>query len=425
MKGQGIDETLSPVVKIMELKMIKEKLLRAVELFNDGENAEAQAQLESLDISQIVECLDKCTFYGVNISKVTEYYNLQQCDECGYWHEADYMAYTGCDNMVCEDCLQNYYVWVESQDEYYHIDDCYQCQDCNKWYVNDSENMVEILDSNGDTVSYVCPDCAESNYYYWDSDDCFHDEEEAEAQYITDYHDDQREFKFSHINENGELVENNTADLNQLYMGFELEMYHKGYYNLADHDPLAQKLKSKLNVDCTKDGSLSEGFEVITNPMTLEAHIKVGTVDIPQIARDKGYRGHQGYGLHIHINKNYLNDMEQCALVYSVNRNWQDFLSFSLRTDNKWCKVNPDIELWGANKGYNDHSALINVGNTNTIEFRGFRNTTNRTHLIACLQLVECFVRLIKEQMECSMMNVKIKARQLSFKELAFELAIR
>ena len=203
--------------------------------------------------------------------------------------------------------------------------------------------------------------------------------------------------------ENGELIQSRTNDDSKLYMGFELEMYHKGYDNLSDHDPL----------------------EVITNPMTLGAHIKAGTINIPQIARNAGYRGHQGYGLHIHINRNYLNDMEQCALMYSVNRNWEQFKAFSLRTDDRWCKPNNDIELWGCNKGYNDHSALINVGNANTIEFRGFRNTTNKTHLIACLQLVECFVKLIKEQMECFMMHVKIKARQLGYKELAFELAIR
>lgn len=408
----------------MKLERVKETLLKAVELFDDGENAQAREKLEALDISQVVECFDTCSFDGVDMSPITEYYNLQKCSDCGYWHEIDMITCTADGEIVCEDCLSDHYVYIDEDAEYHHIDDCVQCEKCGAWVFYDSEDNIKILDNDGDVVCHVCRDCAENNYYFWDSDYEYHNEPEAEAEYITGYHDDQRDFYFGHM-ENGELIQSRTADSSKLYMGFELEMYHKGYDNLEDHDPLAEKLKNQFDIDCTEDGSLSEGFEVITNPMTLEAHIQSGLVNIPSIARQNGYRGKQGYGLHIHINRNYLNEMEQCALVYSVNKNWQDFMAFSLRADSRWCNPNPDIELWGCNKGYNDHSALINTGNANTIEFRGFRNTTNKTHLIACLQLVKCFVQLIKDQMECSMMNVKFKAGQLGYKELAFELAIR
>ena len=410
------------MVKIMELTAVKECLVEAVQLFVDGEDTQARAMLEDLDITDIVECLNCYPFEGME--QIATCFDLVKCEDCGDWVYDEETTWTADGMLVCTDCIDNSYVYIESEDKLYHVDDCYECPGCGEWFLDDSNNSVDILDDDGNIVCTVCQDCAENNYYFWDSDDEWHNEPKHESEYITDYHDDRRNFYFGHV-ENGELVQSSTPNCSKLYLGFELEMYHKGYDNLVDHDPLAETLQGQFDIDCTEDGSLSEGFEVITNPMTLEAHIKAGTVNIPQIARNKGYRGHQGYGLHIHINRDYLNDMEQCALVYSVNRNWQDFMPFSLRADSRWCQANPDIELWGCNKGYNDHSALINVGNANTVEFRGFRNTTNKTHLIACLQLVVCFVLLIKQQMECSMMNVKTLARQRGYKELTFEIAIR
>ena len=82
----------------------KEELMKAVKLFQDGENAQAQAKLGALDISQIVECLDTCTFEGMDMRSIAEYYDLHACSDCGYWHESDNMTCTADGEMVCENC---------------------------------------------------------------------------------------------------------------------------------------------------------------------------------------------------------------------------------------------------------------------------------------------------------------------------------
>ena len=55
--------------------MVKEELMKAVELFDDGENKQAREMLENLDIAEVTECFDTCSFDGVDMSPITEYYN--------------------------------------------------------------------------------------------------------------------------------------------------------------------------------------------------------------------------------------------------------------------------------------------------------------------------------------------------------------
>lgn len=59
----------------MKLEMVKEELMKAVELFDDGENKQAREMLENLDIAEVTECFDTCSFDGVDMSPITEYYN--------------------------------------------------------------------------------------------------------------------------------------------------------------------------------------------------------------------------------------------------------------------------------------------------------------------------------------------------------------
>lgn len=240
------------MMKKMNAKTVKIYLEEAVENFENGERDQAIAILEELDIALVAKCLDCYPFEGMEY--IANYFDLVKCEDCGNWVDGEDTARTANGTLVCSRCLDDNYIYVNSEDEFYYIDDCYQCQDCGEWFIDNSDNCIEVLDNDGDTALYVCSDCAENNYYFWNSDEQYHDEPEPEANYITDYHDDQRDFVFSHVDSDGEVIKSVTADNSNLYLGFELEMYHKGYTSLADHDPLAEQLKNQFNVDCTEDG---------------------------------------------------------------------------------------------------------------------------------------------------------------------------
>ncbi len=60
------------------------------------------------------------------------------------------------------------------------------------------------------------------------------------------------------------------------------------------------------HIYCKHDGSLEDGFEIVTHPMSLEYHEKhMPWAAVLQEAVSMGYRSHQAgtCGLHIHVSR--------------------------------------------------------------------------------------------------------------------------
>ena len=91
-----------------------------------------------------------------------------------------------------------------------------------------------------------------------------------------------------------------------LYMGVEPEIDGAG-----ESDSNARRLLNAVNgegelVYCKHDGSLDDGFEIVTHPMTLAFHqTRMPWRIILQEAIDMGYSSHQACtcGLHVHVNR--------------------------------------------------------------------------------------------------------------------------
>ena len=79
-----------------------------------------------------------------------------------------------------------------------------------------------------------------------------------------------------------------------MYMGVELELDRGG-----EIDSNAERLLDIANADCTKlyikrDGSLDEGMELVTHPMSLDYHCnEMPWEDICHEAVVMGYRSHK------------------------------------------------------------------------------------------------------------------------------------
>ena len=160
------------------------------------------------------------------------------------------------------------------------------------------------------------------------------------------------------------------------------------------------------HIYCKHDGSLDEGFEIVTHPMTLDYHLN----EMPwksMLTRLKTlhYLSHQAgtCGLHIHVNRDSLGETYDtqeetiARILYFFEKNWEELLKFSRRT-------NRQLEQWAARYGYKDkpkeildHAksggnngrySCVNLYNSNTIEFRIFRGTLKLNTIIATLQLV-------------------------------------
>lgn len=192
------------------------------------------------------------------------------------------------------------------------------------------------------------------------------------------------------------------------YFGVELEIDEAG----EDNDSARRLMEiangnGLENLYCKHDGSLDDGFELVTHPMTLEYHRKeMPWGKVLQEAIRMGYISHQTTtcGLHVHVNRDAfgIGETEQDAVIarilYFFEKNWEELLKFSRRTPRQ-------LEHWAARYGYKDQPrelldhakkgshggryTSVNLTNADTIEFRIFRGTLKYNTLIATLQLVD------------------------------------
>ena len=188
------------------------------------------------------------------------------------------------------------------------------------------------------------------------------------------------------------------------YMGVELEIDEGGEDRENARLIMDVANRSGKHIYIKHDGSLDEGMEIVSHPMTLDYHInKMPWKEILNKAVNLGYLSHNTNtaGLHVHVNKSFFGDSvdEQdekiSRVLFFIENNWDKIVSFSRRTEEnikRWAykyniKSNPKDILDKAKKNYSRY-VCVNISNTHTIEFRVFRGTLKYNTLIATLQFV-------------------------------------
>ena len=206
------------------------------------------------------------------------------------------------------------------------------------------------------------------------------------------------------------------------YFGVELEIDLEGEdeenaYRLLE---IANRYNEYLY--CKHDSSLTDGFELVTHPMSLTYHCRdMPWNDVMRSAVRMGYRSHQTdtCGLHVHVSRNAFGDTEEdqdaaiARLLYFFEKHWEELLKFSRRTAyqmEQWAarygyKDRPKEILDHAKKGYSKgRYSSINLQNRATIEFRIFRGTLKYNTLIATLQFIDLLcdlaITLTDQQMQ-------------------------
>jgi len=270
------------------------------------------------------------------------------------------------------------------------------CEDCGRVFRDNQRNYDEDADAD------FCSDCMEERHM--NLDDLIHD------YYYKPY-----------PNFYGESDE-------KAYLGVELEVDNTSgdydnrlIYNAAENllDNYCEQLYLK------HDGSLSNGFEIVSHPCTLDYHYsQFGWKDIMEICKDGTLYSHDTStaGLHIHISRSFFGDTQEVQdlhiskLIILVSKFYDShLLKFSRRKPNelRWCE-NPSIVC---ENNDTEHTIVdkmkqfksrgrymaVNLENQNTIEFRLFKGTLNFTTFMASLQLV---VELSRYAMRTELKNI-------------------
>lgn len=317
------------------------------------------------------------------------------CEDC--YHD----NYAACDHCGEINCINNM-LWSESNEMIY-CGDCYndkftKCEACGcELDINDS-----ISNDQGDNY---CSDCFYEYYSYCagcdeiiSQDYAMYDEntgnsfcescysEHCENEHIHSYeYKPDPDFKFSRSKEKRQ----NTT----LYFGLELEVENK--QEKMQNDEMAESVTDYIDAYCKEDGSLDNGFEIVTHPFSWQWY-KDEKDNFSNLLDELSSNGFSSFdaetcGIHIHLSKRSFSTLHlfKFLKMFYDNDNYPLIKGISQRTFNSsrgGCQ-------WGASpesvdtkdqidiakkKDSPTRYTAVNLENTDTVEVRIFRGTLNR-----------------------------------------------
>ena len=222
-----------------------------------------------------------------------------------------------------------------------------------------------------------------------------------------------------------------------LYIGFELEV--GGLRNTTNinkkMETICKNVEKIMDYDviCSNDSSINSGFEIVSQPMTVEYMLKYKDrfVKLFDYLKKMGLKDDDSCGLHFHVNKNFIhNDEGAINRIYLIMENFKkELFKFSRRDKdniNRWSKflldTNEDdnkIQQKKKNrlgtrkindsKDYGDRYMALNITNISTLEFRLFKSTLDIRTFFSAVELVANIMFMAKENVVRQLIGTNFK----------------
>ena len=291
-------------------------------------------------------------------SCATNHYSY--CDGCDMWFEPSHMTDTR-DGERCESCL----------------DDYFECNECGE-YVHRDDGW---FDDYGD---FYCNDCRRDDT-------------------IGSYHSHHGCFKS--FNANGEITWRNKTPLDDLKVGWELEI--ENTRDRVDSNDEASEIINMMDghICCEHDCSLEDdGFEIISMPHTVDAMYKLPIKEmLEKLSRD-GFTSHDNSdcGLHIHVSNEWFGrtwterDDNVAKVIHLYSEEYEFFRKCSRREEEdarRWARVLPCEDFEDAKEKKNscwERYFAVNTQNMDgigTVEYRLGRGTLRYESFMAWLDM--------------------------------------
>lgn len=340
------------------------------------------------------------------------------CDYCGDIELRDDLMWLeeNC-TLVCEHCID-------------HNDNIIWCEDHDRYEYQDEDDIITL--ANGNTICrdafeygdyFFCEDCEEYFHIdyacYSEMDECYYCEDcigDHVSEYISEYHyHDYDEFKMTDEDEKND---------NKLFFGIELEIEAK--YRSSNHDNLAEAILNQTNdFVFEQDGSLNNGFEIISMPFSknyMKETMEDDLYAMLQTINKHNYEGKNTCGLHFHVSYEAIRSIPNLLKIVEFYKEELTILSRREESSlNRWSPFytkNFDKEeitnemIEEIVDDYQSRYHAINLDNNYTVEFRIFKSTTDYKTLMATWELVNNIVAYANDY------DVELKAMP-SFEEIA------
>ena len=216
---------------------------------------------------------------------------------------------------------------------------------------------------------------------------------------------------------------------NTVYLGCELE-YETNNRNRAQ---LGVGKLMHGHALMKSDGSIQNGFEIVTCPATLDIHLDIFKKFYDNIPPDLKIANN--VGMHVHISRKPLSQLTIGKLTEFLNRldNKSFIHHIAGRIDNQYARMESDRTLTFLRKnrhGGNRYNAL-NLNNEKTIEVRLFATPMNYKEFASRLQFVQALVdycspaqsnEALKKQTHYESFMHWLSSRKRMFPELSYHL---
>ena len=293
------------------------------------------------------------------------------CDDCGEPTAEDDSRNVGDYTNICTSCCDISYTWSDYEDRYIHNDD-----------------VCTALDQYGNEVSISS---SHTDDFTYDEDREMYVHDEYEPPLIREYHSSKNSISYK--------PDEWTARYDR-YLGVELEV------ECVETSRTSQAQMIKDYVDNSghrlffeRDGSLSCGFEMITNPMSLPAQRDLFSF-LKQRSITRGMRSHNTTtcGLHVHVSRSGLTDLQIQKVVAFVNSPDNEWFIRALarRYSSGFCVVKSDKKIGKSIHIGLDRYEAVNLTNRRTIEFRIFRGSLKYEAVIAAIEFCHAILEFCK-----------------------------
>lgn len=275
------------------------------------------------------------------------------------------------DRSICTSCCDDSYTWSDYEDRYISNDD-----------------VCTAIDQHGNEV-YIS-DRSTGDFTY-DEDREMYVHDEYSPPIIRDYHSSKNSIS---------CKSDEWTARHDRFLGVELEV------ECVDGGRAAQAEMIKDYVEDNghrlffeRDGSLSCGFEMITDPMSLPAHRDLFSF-LKQKSLTRNIRSHNTStcGLHVHVSRSGLTDLQIQKVVAFVNSPENEWFIRALarRYSSGFCAIKSDKKIGKSIHIGLDRYEAVNLTNRRTIEFRIFRGSLKYEAVIAAIEFCHAILEFCK-----------------------------
>lgn len=336
---------------------------------------------------------------------------------------------TAYDEIVCNDCVQT----CQRCDSIGSTNDCFNWVDGDLWCEGCVENRAYFCESceeyNSNGSSYItdrgeswCHPCTDDAYY---CEEC--DEWNAEGcDSCADFTSDDGMRIIHDYSYRPDAIFHSTDKNERLFFGIEVEV--EAMDSKSTSAMHAHQLEGLDLAYLKHDGSLQDGFEIVTHPMSHDFFKNEATelwTVIENLRSKSGMKvkawDTKTCGLHIHISRTgFTNGAHMHRFLNLVYSNPDFYSTLAGRTSDQWAKFTDiyrnDYErnaegerLWDPDNGYavtttrtfkhkldtassSDRYSAVNTNNRDTLEMRIFRGSVNGETIKAQLDLAHASV---------------------------------